>query len=170
MPSPYAKWCRADPDDARRKNFAKALASPRYRRPRPFRSADESHLIRRFVFLWFTAAGDKPSARSWARQIGISRAWLLKLVREFRRDPGEMLRAQACEGDPRYADLVDARERSQEMRRNGELRPLQYQCWKLRRRQDREWRRQQREREEASEIPYPRAWKRRMRASRNAPK
>jgi hypothetical protein len=89
-----------------------------------------------------------------------------KLIREFRRDPSEMLQAQACEGDPKYSELVNARERSEEMRRNGELRPLQYQCWKLRRRQDREWRRQQREREEASEIPGGRAWKRRMRASR----
>jgi hypothetical protein len=66
-------------------------------------------VIRRFVFLWATAAGSKPSLRSWARQLVISRAWLQKLVREFKRDPTEMLRAQAIEGDPRFADLERAR-------------------------------------------------------------
>jgi len=37
-----------------------------------------------------------------------------------------MLQAQATEGDPRFADLVAARELSQEMRQRGELRPLRY--------------------------------------------
>ena len=123
---PYAKWCRDDPDDARRKNFAKALASPLYHPPRPFRSATEAYLIRRFVFQWFTCHGSKPSVRSWAKQLGISNAWLVKLCHEFARDPSEMLEAQRAEGDPRFADLERAREDSEEMRRRGELRPLRY--------------------------------------------
>jgi len=142
------------------------MSSPRFHRPRPWRSEEESHAIKRFAFWWFRSAGNKPSIRSWAKQLGVSRTWLQKLIREFKRDPGEMLQAQAYEGDPKYSDLVRGRERSEELWRQGELRPKQYQCWKLRRRQDREWRRQQREREEASEIPFGRAWKRRMRASR----
>jgi len=159
VPSPYKD--RGDPDDTRRKNFAKALSSPRYHPPRPFRSTDESHMIRRFAFQWFTCAGSKPSLRSWAAQLGVSRTWLQKLVREFKEDPTEMLQAQAYEGDPRLSDLLDARERSEGMRRRGELRPLKYQCWKLQRRREREWlkQRQQREQEDAYRL------RARMRAS-----
>ena len=140
MPSPYKEWCRDYPDDARRKNFAKALSSPNYHPPRPCRSADESHMIRRYVYLWFTSAGgNKPSGRAWAKQLGISYTWLYKLVREFRKDPSEMWRIQAAEGDPRFADLVAAQECSSEMRHRGELRPLRYR-WppKRRRKTDRD--------------------------------
>jgi hypothetical protein len=69
-------------------------------------------MIKRFAFQWYTAGGSKPSLRSWAKQLGVSQTWLQKLVREFRKDPGEMLRAQAREGDPRFRDLEAARERS----------------------------------------------------------
>ena len=53
--------------------------------------------------------------RSWAAQLGISRAWLKKLVREFQKDPSEMHRdcaikarrkpfeSCAAEGNPRMA-------------------------------------------------------------------
>ena len=169
MPSILQPWCRDYPDDARRKNFAKALASPRYHKPRPWRSEAESHMIKRFAFLWFTAAGSKPSVRSWAAQLGVSRTWLQKLVREFRKDPTEMLQAQAIEGDPRLVDLERARERSQEMWCRGELRPREFRQWKRLRREERAYDKNRRLKAEA-EIPFGREWKRRMRASRNAPK
>src|SRR6516225_8747941 len=110
MPSLCAKWCRADPYDASMANFRLALSSPNCQPPRPCRSAEESHMIRRYVFLWFTAAGDKPSGRTWAKQLGISCTWLWKLVREFRKDPSDMWRMQAAEVDPRLTDLVAAQQ------------------------------------------------------------
>src|SRR6516225_2298654 len=126
-------------------------------------------MIKRFAFLWFTAAGSKPSVRSWAAQLGVSRTWLQKLVREFRKDPTEMLQAQANEGDPRLVDLERARERSQEMWCRGELRPREFRQWKRLRREERAYDKNRRLKAEA-EIPFGREWKRRMRASRSAPK
>jgi hypothetical protein len=133
MPSLHAKWCRADPYDASMANLALARSSPDFHPPRPCRSAAEAYMVRRFVWQWFTCHGSKPSARAWARQLGISHVWLLKLVREFKKDPSDMLRMQAIEGDPKFANLERAREESQELRRRGELRPLRYR-WPRRRR------------------------------------
>jgi hypothetical protein len=79
-------------------------------------------MIRRYVFLWFTARGKKPSGRDWARQLGISHTWLQKLVGRFQADPNEMWRLQAAKGDPRFEDLSRAREHSRQMRERGELR------------------------------------------------
>ena len=46
------------------RNLAKARAA--WRPPRPWRSEGESHMIRRYVFLWYTGRGQKPSGREWA--------------------------------------------------------------------------------------------------------
>src|SRR5215831_17522484 len=101
MPSIYQPWCRDYPYDARMKNLAKARSSPRYHPPRPWRSEQESEMIRRFTFQWLTCRdSNKPSGRSWARQLGVSHTWLQKLVREFQRNPDEMWRLQTAEGDP----------------------------------------------------------------------
>ena len=103
------------------RNLAKARA--RGGPPRPWRSNDESRMIRRFVFQWFTCRGTKPSGRAWARQLGISHTWHQRLVREFQADPSEMYReARRC-GDPNFAQLSRAREHTQRMKERGELRP-----------------------------------------------
>jgi hypothetical protein len=82
-------------------------------------------MIRRFVWQWLTCRdGNKPSARSWARQLGISHTWLQKLVREFTADPTEMLELQRQQGDPTLTKLSRARDESREKRERGELRPL----------------------------------------------
>ena len=102
------------------RNLAKARA--RWRPPRPWRSTDESRTIRRYVFVWYTGRGSKPSGRAWAKQLGISHTWLQKLVRQFQTDPSEMYReARRC-GEPAYAQLTRAREYTQRMREQGELR------------------------------------------------
>ena len=126
-------------------------------------------MIKRFAFQWYTCHGNKPSARAWAKMLGIDHAWLLKLVRGFRKDPTEMLQAQANEGDPRLVDLERARERSQEMWCRGELRPREFRQWKRLRREERAYDKNRRLKAEA-EIPFGREWKRRMRANRNMPK
>lgn len=124
MPSLYAPWCRDDPYDARIKNLIKARKSPRYHPPRPWRSKEESHMIRRFVWQWLTCRDrNKPSARDWARQLGISHVWLLKLVRKFTADPSKMQEEERLYGEPTLAQLSRARECTREMKLRGELRP-----------------------------------------------
>ena len=103
------------------RNLAKARE--RGHPPRPWRSNDESRMIRRFVFLWLTCRSTRPSGRDWARQLGISHTWLQKLVREFQADPSKMYREQRRSGDPNFAQLSRAREHTQRMRERGELRP-----------------------------------------------
>jgi hypothetical protein len=102
------------------RNLAKARA--RWRPPRPWRSSDESLVIRRYAFLWYTARGKRPSGRDWARQLGISHTWLQKLVRQFQADPSQMWRLQRANGEPQFSELSRAREYSQQMREGGELR------------------------------------------------
>ena len=46
-----------------------------------------------------------------------------RLVREFEADPAEMWRLQAAHGDPTLAELNEAKECTEELRRQGELRP-----------------------------------------------
>jgi len=48
------------------------------------------------------------------RQLGITHTWLQKLVREFEADSDEGWRLLAAEGDPKFADLNDARECTRE--------------------------------------------------------
>jgi hypothetical protein len=79
-------------------------------------------MIRRFVLYWLTCLDSgRPSARSWAQQLGISHVWLLKVVRGLKEDPSEVRRLQAY-GDPKFAELLHARECTQEMKERGELR------------------------------------------------
>ena len=89
------------------RNLAKAKA--RWRPPRPWRSDQESQMIRRYVIQWLTCRDrSKPSGRAWARGLGISHTWLQKLVRRFQADPSKMLReARRC-GDPTFAQLTRA--------------------------------------------------------------
>ena len=80
-------------------------------------------MIRRYVFQWLTCRdNNRPSGRSWAKQLGISHTWLQKLVREFTADPSEILRLQTAKGDPKFAELSRAREYSSRMKESGELR------------------------------------------------
>jgi hypothetical protein len=102
------------------RNLAKARA--KMRPPKPWRSSDESRIIRRYVFQWATGRGQKPSGRAWARELGISHTWLQKLVRKFMADSSEMRRLQATNGDPKFAEFTHAREHSRHMRERGELR------------------------------------------------
>src|ERR1700722_16061296 len=90
-------------------NLEKAQA--KWRPLRPWRSSQESLMIQRFVFQWFTCRDpNRPSGRDWARQLGVSHTWLQKLVRKFTADPSQMWRLQAMRGDPRFAELSRAQD------------------------------------------------------------
>jgi hypothetical protein len=102
-------------------NLEKAQA--KWRPPRPWRSGEESLMIRRYVFQWLTCRDpSRPSGRAWARELGISHTWLQKLVRQFTADPSEMWRLQARRGDPKFEELSRARENTAESKQRGELR------------------------------------------------
>lgn len=106
--------------EASMRNLRRARA--RWRAPRPWRSKEEAHMIRRFVFYWFTCRDpNRPSGRSWATQLGISHTWLQKLVSGFKSDPNERRRLWAS-GDPQVAELSRSREYTRQMRVHGELR------------------------------------------------
>jgi hypothetical protein len=133
MPSLYRPQSRNYPYDASMENLAKARASENYHPPRPWRSPEESLMIRRFVLWWHTCRDKgRPSARSWARQLGISHVWLLKVVRGLKEDPGELRRLQVY-GDPTLEQLSRARQDTEELRRLGGLHPR-----RRRRRRERE--------------------------------
>jgi hypothetical protein len=103
------------------RNLAKARE--KFRPPRPWRSSQESEMIQRYVFQWFTCRdASRPSGRNWARQLGISHTWLQKLVRQFQADSSEMQRLQVVRGDPKFADLDRAREYTQQMDERYEIR------------------------------------------------
>lgn len=129
MPSRYRQESRSDPYDASMENLAKARASKRYHPRRPWRSPEESLMIRRFVLHWLTCRDrGRPSARSWALQLSISHVWLLKIVRRLKEDPSEVRRLQAY-GEPKFAELLYARECTREMKERGELRPSRLDKW-----------------------------------------
>lgn len=122
MPSPYKPESRGDPYDTSMENLRRAFASERYHPPRPWRSKEESLMIRRLVLWWRTSRdNNKPSARAWARGLGISHVWMLRLVRQFETDPTEV-RPLLAYGDPMSAELDRAKEYTRRMRARGELR------------------------------------------------
>lgn len=102
------------------RNLAKAKA--RWRPPRPWRSVEESRSIRRLVYLWFTARDRRPSARAWAKALGISHTWMQKLLRQFQADPTQMIREVRLFGLATFDQLNRAREFTRRMNEEGELR------------------------------------------------
>lgn len=111
MPSP----------EASRRNLEKART--RWRAPRPWRSSQETHLIRRLVWQWFMYHGPgKWSGRAVSRQLGVSHTYIQKLVREYAADPSSMLREQRLFGPATLDGLRRAREETQKLRECGWLR------------------------------------------------
>jgi len=79
-------------------------------------------MVRRLALWWWTCRDrNRPLVRAWARELGISHVWLLKLVRKFETDPAEVRRLQAY-GDPTPEQLRRAKEYTQRMRERGKLR------------------------------------------------
>ena len=123
MSSLYRPESRSDPYDASMGNLRKARASKKWHPPRPWRSEEESLMIRRFALWWYTCRDSgRPSARSWARQLGVSHVYLLKVVKALKEDPEEARRLQAY-GDPTQQQLSLAQEYTREMEERSELRP-----------------------------------------------
>jgi hypothetical protein len=79
-------------------------------------------MIRRLVFLWFTGQDRRPSAREWARGLGISHTWMQRLIRQFRADPSQMIREVHRYGLATFEQLKRAQEFTRRMKEDGELR------------------------------------------------
>ncbi len=130
MASLYRPESRNYPYDASMANLRKARASSKWHPPRPWRAEEESRMVRRFVYQWFTCRDrNRLSGRSWARQLGVSHTWLQKLVREFREHPDETQREMGRYGDPTLAQLNRAQEYTCQMKERGELRLSRRDKW-----------------------------------------
>lgn len=89
---------------------------------RPWRSKEESLMIRRLVLWWHTSRDNRrPSCRNWAKQLGISHTWVQKLVLKFEAEPNDVRRLHAY-GDPKLEQLERAREQTRRMKEQYELR------------------------------------------------
>jgi hypothetical protein len=70
-------------------NLEKARA--KWRPPRPWRSLQETRVIKRLVWQWFTYRGPgKWSARAVGRRLGVSHTYIQKLVHEFVTDSSKI--------------------------------------------------------------------------------
>lgn len=111
MPSP----------DASRRNLEKARRY--WRPPRPWRSAQETRVIKRLVWQWFTYRGPgKWSARAVGRRLGVSHTYIQKLVREFVTDPSKIERAVRSSHPATFEQLSRAREETRQQKVRGWLR------------------------------------------------
>jgi len=99
--------------EAALENLLKAKAN--WRPPRQWRSYAEQRVIRRLTWQWATAEGKRCSVRAFARWLGVSHVWVLKLLREFSVRPERE--------EPGYVTLEDlARAREQTRRQLSYLR------------------------------------------------
>jgi hypothetical protein len=80
MPSP----------ETSRRNLEQARAQ--WRPPRPWRSPQETRVIKRLAWQWFMDEEPRCPLREIARRLGVSHTYVQKLVREFVANPNKMLR------------------------------------------------------------------------------
>jgi len=110
------------------RNLEKARA--KWRPPRRWRSYQETRIIRRLVWQWFTYRGPgKWSGRAVGRRLGVSHTYIQKLVREFAIDPSKMQRQQRTYGEANFEHLIRAQELTRQERARGYLRSPRY--WKI---------------------------------------
>jgi|SRR5271166_845386 len=105
--------------EASLRNLEKAKAN--WRRPRRFRSARESWVIQRLVWQWHSYSGPKWSGRALGRRLGVSHAYVQKLVREFTEDPGKIER-RVQSSVTTFDELSRAQEETQQQQERGYLR------------------------------------------------
>jgi hypothetical protein len=110
MPSP----------ETSRRNLEKANAVRRP--PLPWRSLEETRLIKALAWQWFKLNEPRCGLRQIARHLGVSHAYVQKLVREFRADPRNVLQQQRAYGRGTFAEFQRARGETVRMREHGSLR------------------------------------------------
>ena len=109
--------------EASLRNLVKARA--KWRPPRPWRSAQESRVIKRLVWQWFRYSGPgKWSVRTLGRRLGVSHTYIQKLVREFAVDPDKIERLVRNSRLASFEQLRCAQEETSKQKERGWLRPL----------------------------------------------
>ena len=106
--------------EASLQNLEKAKAN--WRRPRPFRSAQESRVIRRLVWQWLNYCGPKWSARAVGRRLGVSHTYIQRLVREFADDLNDAQRMAAGSSATTFDELRRAQQETQRQKDLGRVR------------------------------------------------
>jgi hypothetical protein len=107
--------------DAAMANLDRAMLN--WRRPRPWRSKEESVAIKGLVWLWFGHVGPgrkRESIHSLSRVLGVSRSYIQKLIRNFERT--DMREADRRRSPATIKELIRGQEYTQRMRERGELR------------------------------------------------
>ena len=103
------------------RNLAKARAKGHP--PRPWRSSQETRVIKRLAWQWFIYCGPaKWSARAVGRWLGVSHTYIQKLVRRFEIDPSEMHREARRYGPATFEQLSRAQELTRQEKVRGWLR------------------------------------------------
>jgi hypothetical protein len=98
-------------------------ARAKWRPPKPWRSLQETRVIKRLVWQWFDSNGsEKWSGRAVARKLGVTHTYVQKLLREFRANPDRIRRRQAASGEATFAQLTHAREETRQQKELGRLR------------------------------------------------
>ena len=110
MPSP----------ETSRRNLEKAKAN--WRAPAPWRSAQETRLIKALASWWYRMKEPRCGVRQIARRLGVSHTYIQKLVREFAADTRNAVQQQRAYGPATFADLERAREETARLRARGWLR------------------------------------------------
>src|SRR5208282_4941158 len=109
-------------------NLEKARAH--WRPPRPWRSNQETQVIRRLVWQWFAYSGPGNwSGRAVGRRLGVSHTHIQKLMREFKLDLNKMQRQQRTQGEATFEQLSRAQELTRQERERGHLRSPR--LWKI---------------------------------------
>jgi hypothetical protein len=102
------------------RNLEKAKAN--WRAPLPWRSLQETRLIKILAWQWHRIKEPRCSGRQMARWLGVSHTYIQKLVREFDRDARNIVQQQRAYGRASFADLQRAQEESAKIREFGWLR------------------------------------------------
>jgi hypothetical protein len=110
MPSP----------ETSRRNLQKAKAN--WRAPLPWRSAQETRLIKTLAWHWHKMKEPRCGGRQIARWLGVSHTYIQKLVREFDGDTRNILQQQRAHGQATFADLLRAQKQTAQLRERGWLR------------------------------------------------
>lgn len=109
MPSP----------ETSRRNLEKAKAN--WRAPLPWRSLQETRLIKALAWRWYRMKEPRCGGRQIARWLGVSHTYIQKLVREFDGDTRNIVQQQRAYGQAKFAELRRAQEETAQLRERGWL-------------------------------------------------
>jgi len=107
--------------EASLRNLAKART--KWRPPRPWRSAQETRVIKRLVWQWFTYHGpSKWSARALGRRLAVSHTYVQRRLHEFVAEPDKIERLVRSSHPASFEQLKLAQEETRKQKERGWLR------------------------------------------------